>query len=132
MIEQVLQFHARFDLPMGGKDCLSGNDEATAFRLNFLAEELAELEEALEEGDRVKAFDALLDLAYVTYGTALFMGILPEQWNQGMDAVHKANMSKVRVASPAESKRKSSFDVSKPPGWVPPEGKLAEILSWTN
>jgi hypothetical protein len=86
--------------------------------------------DAIDDGNRVKAFDALLDLAYVVYGTALFMGVTPAQWHAGMHAVHTANMAKVRVASADNSKRGSTFDVVKPPGWQGPEARLAEVLSW--
>ena len=66
----------------------------------------------------------------MAYGTALFMGVAPGQWHAGMHAVHSANMAKVRVANANESKRGSAFDVRKPEGWVGPEARLQEILSW--
>jgi predicted HAD superfamily Cof-like phosphohydrolase len=130
MIENVLQFHAKFDLPLGTYDQLMGDAAAQNFRVKFLEEELYELKEALASGDKVGAFDALLDLAYVAYGTALFAGISPAQWNLGMAAVHRANMAKIRVAKAEDSKRGSAFDVKKPEGWVGPEASLKEILSW--
>lgn len=130
MIANVFEFHVKFGLPLGKDDQLTNNLDATVFRLKFLQEELDELEEALGDGDRVKAFDALLDLAYVAYGTALFLGVDPAQWAAGMHAVHSANMAKVRVAHAGESKRGSSFDVRKPEGWVGPEARLEEVLSW--
>lgn len=130
MIGNVQEFHEKFGLPLGSADQLTGDKGAQEFRLKFLKEELTELEEALAEGDRVKAFDALLDLAYVAYGTALFMGVTPGQWHAGMHAVHSCNMAKVRVANANESKRGSAFDVRKPEGWVGPEARLQEILSW--
>jgi predicted HAD superfamily Cof-like phosphohydrolase len=98
--------------------------------VGFLQEELDELKEALETKDHVKAFDALLDLAYVTYGTALFMGVDPQQWHAGMAAVHRANMAKERATKPSESKRGTTFDVVKPLGWTAPEKALEEILAW--
>lgn len=130
MIGNVHEFHKKFGLPLGEDDQLTDNLDVIIFRLKFLKEELDELEEALGESDRVKAFDALLDLAYVTYGTALFMGIDSIQWAEGMRAVHNCNMAKVRVAKAEDSKRGSAFDVKKPEGWVGPEARLAEILSW--
>lgn len=132
MIEQVLEFHKKFSLPVGDADLLTPNLDAIVFRLKFLKEETAELEEALAEEDRVKAFDALLDLVYVAHGTALFMGVSPEQWHAGMQAVHECNMAKVRVAKAEDSKRGSAFDVKKPEGWVGPEAQLAKILEWPN
>lgn len=128
-ILDVHEFHEKFDLPLGTEDKLMQDPAAQEFRVKFLQEELDELKEALASGDRVGAFDALLDLAYVTYGTALFMGVSRDQWLAGMRAVHSANMAKVRVAKADDSKRGSAFDVKKPAGWVGPEARLKEILS---
>lgn len=130
-IRNVQEFHRKFGLPTGvGKCPLMHDREAQEFRLGFLQEELDELREALAQGNRTKAFDALLDLAYVTYGTALFMGIDPAMWDTGFEAVHGANMAKVRATSKAESKRDSTLDVVKPEGWQGPEEILTEILRW--
>lgn len=126
-ISQVKEFHEKFGLPTGESDCLTTNMAVAEFRLAFIQEELDELDEAMPVGDRVKMFDALLDLAYVVYGTALFMGVTPEQWEAGMSAVHKANMAKER-ATDDSSKRGTSLDVIKPKGWVGPEEELARIL----
>jgi len=130
MIGNVAEFHEKFGLPLGIVDHLMPNEYTQDFRIKFLHEELQELSDALTTGDKVGAFDALLDLAYVVYGTALFAGISPAQWHAGMHAVHTANMAKVRVESAADSKRGSAFDCKKPEGWVGPESRLKEILSW--
>lgn len=129
MFTHVVQFNLKFDLPNGETDHLSHDRALIAYRLNFLREEVTELEHALHVGDRVKAFDALLDLAYVTYGTALFLGVNADQWDAGMAAVHRANMAKVRVQCAEESKRGHVLDLYKPDGWVSPEETLKEILS---
>lgn len=130
MIGNVHEFHEKFGFPRGDTDAMTGDPETENYRLMFLHEELDELEDALDDGDRVKAFDALLDLVYVAYGTALWMGISPAQWAAGFHAVHSANMAKVRVAAASESKRGNAFDCKKPGGWVGPEARLKEILSW--
>lgn len=130
MIGNVAEFHEKFGLPLGQQDVLTDDQHAQEFRTGFLQEELDELKEALATGNRVKAFDALLDLAYVTYGTALFLGVDPAQWHAGMHAVHSCNMAKERVLRAEDSKRGSTFDVRKPPGWVGPEARLTEVLSW--
>lgn len=130
MIGNVHEFHEKFGFPRGDVDQLSDNLSNQDYRLKFLQEELNEFEDALVLKDRVAALDALLDLVYVAYGTALWMGISPAQWAAGMHAVHSANMSKVRVASADDSKRGNAFDCKKPAGWVGPEARLQEILSW--
>lgn len=89
------------------------------FRIKFLHEELKEFEDAYAEGNVAKMFDALLDLAYVTFGTAHLMGF---PWQRGWDEVQRANMSKVRAqADGSDSRRDSSWDVVKPYGWEPPD-----------
>jgi len=130
MITDVLKFHRKFNLPEGEEDELSNDPEAQKFRIAFMEEELREFADAIERGDRVKAFDALLDLAYVVHGTALFMGVNCLQWYEGEAAVQKANMSKERASNPGQSKRGTALDVVKPQGWVGPENRLYEILRW--
>jgi len=130
MINLVHQFHQKFGLPTGEFDRLTTDIDAMQFRISFLVEELCELAKALAARNQVEAFDALLDLVYVAHGTALFMGIDQDQWYAGMCAVHEANMAKVRVARPSESKRGSGWDVRKPEGWIGPEAHLQEILRW--
>lgn len=125
MISYVYEFNRKMGLPLGDKDLLMGDGEGITFRLNFLDEELCELFDAIQAGDRVKAFAALLDLVYVAQGTALYMGITPAQWDAGMRAVHDANMVKVRAADGIATKI-----ISKPEGWVGPEARLKQILAW--
>lgn len=126
-IESVKAFHDKFGLPDGADNNLT--PEAFEFRVGFMQEELDEFVRSINSEDFVGGFDALLDLAYVVFGTALFMGVDTERWNAGMEAVHQANMTKIRARDRAESKRGTTLDVIKPEGWVAPEEKLAEILA---
>ena len=95
------------------------------FRLKFLEEELKETIQGAAEEDHVKVFDGLLDLVYVALGTAHLLGY---PWQEGWDEVQRANMTKERAASEADSRstRKPSLDVVKPEGWRPPN--IAGIL----
>ncbi len=127
-IRDVQEFHRKFGFPDGSEDVISKDASMQEFRVDFLQEELHELECALREGNRTKAFDALLDLVYVAHGTALGLGITPFKWHCGEAAVHKANMSKVAVARVEESKRGHIMDVVKPEGWAGPEELLKRIL----
>lgn len=129
-IEQVNEFHKKFGIDELHEESprIIQNEELIGFRIKFMLEELTEFTNAQKEKDHITAFDSLLDLAYVVYGTALTMGITPEMWNKGFDAVHRCNMQKVRAQSAAESKRDSAFDVVKPEGWVGPEEILKTIL----
>ncbi len=130
--QDVHSFHKKFGVTTGyQRDPHLLSKEVLEFRYKFMKEELEEFLEAHNEGNLVKCFDALLDLTYVVKGTALMMDILPQEWARGWAAVQKANMSKIRVSSAAESKRGSALDVIKPTGWVGPEEELGRILgSW--
>ena len=115
-------------------------DEMMQFRLKFLLEELDELANScgfIRTGDKFNhagptasrnledAFDALIDLAYVLFGTVEFMG-MSNVFEHGWDRVHSCNMKKIRVERAADSKRGSGFDVRKPEGWIGP--KFSDLL----
>lgn len=126
----VEAFHTKFsvDTPLVLTN-LEG--EVRDFRFKFLQEELDEFKAAVVANDFVTAFDSLLDLTYVAKGTALFMGIDAHTWASGWDIVQNANMQKQRAQSASESKRGTSLDVIKPPGWNEnhkPEPKLKKLL----
>lgn len=86
-------------------------------RARFLQEELNEL---LDAPTLDLQADALVDLVYVAFGTAVMMGL---PWEELWDDVQRANMAKVR----GMTHRGNLVDVAKPPGWVPPQG--ARILA---
>jgi len=94
-----------------------------AVRLKHLGEELHELRHGVAVGDEAEVIDALVDLVYVALGTAHLCGFpFMKVW----DAVHAANMKKIRAARACDSKRGSTFDVVKPKGWRKPD--VARIL----
>ena len=68
-------------------------DEGTqALRCSLIREELEELQAAFADGDLVEVADAVADLLYVTYGTAVSCGIDIEPIFR---EVHRSNMTKV-------------------------------------
>ena len=75
MWNDIEEFHQEFCLPQADEPAVELNEhpDIMDFRVRFLDEELAEFKDALKEGDRVKAFDALMDLTYVAMGTAYIM-----------------------------------------------------------
>jgi predicted HAD superfamily Cof-like phosphohydrolase len=125
--QDVQDFHDKFQVPLAPKPALLG-DEAYNFRLGFMREELNEFVQAHYDNDLPIAFDSLIDLVYVAYGTAQMMGCTPAMWQEMWDAVQRANMSKVRASSAAESKRGTSLDVVKPAGWTSPDAAHKEII----
>jgi predicted HAD superfamily Cof-like phosphohydrolase len=83
-------------------------------RLNFLREELAELEHGILTQDLAEIADALVDLVYVAKGTAVQLGL---PWKELWDDVQRANMTKERGVG----KRGNKVDCIKPAGWVGPK-----------
>ena len=126
-MDGVRQFSERFGVPIEDRPSLL-DDELFLYRLQFLHEELNELLQAHRTGDLTKAVDALLDLEYVLHGTAIMMG-LNRRWHDLWTTVHLANMAKIPTPSVFGSKRKSKFDVIKPPNWKSPEDQIKKILA---
>ena len=119
--DDVGAFHQKFGLDnvaTNGVHQLFPSKELVDFRIKFLREELQEFEEAIAAGDMVKAADSLVDLNYVSCGTAHLFGF---PWHEIWDEVQRANMAKVRAQRAEESTRGSTFDVVKPKGWTPPD-----------
>ena len=115
--EDVQAFHEKFQVPRALSPRLL--DPVTfEFRNKFLQEELDEFVEGFVERDLHKMGDALVDLVYVALGTADIMGL---PWDKLWDEVQRANMAKERATRPEDSKRGSTLDVIKPPGWTPPD-----------
>jgi len=106
----VLEFHRRFGVVVGERPGLP--DRATVrLRRALIAEELAELDQAIANADVVEVADALADLLYVVYGTAISFGI---DVRPVFEEVHRSNMAKVGGTTRADGK------VLKPAGWQPP------------
>lgn len=88
----VAEFHRSFGLPIATAPTLAVPLELLELRQKLLVEELRELVAAIDEDDLVAVADALGDMVYVLYGTAVTFGI-------NLDAVlaeiHKSNMSKL-------------------------------------
>lgn len=118
-LEDIKAFHEKFQLSYkAGPRLLS--PELKDFRAKFMREELDEylLSYLSNEVTAMElSLDALVDLVYVALGTAYLHGYdFREAWRR----VHLANMRKQRVLNPADSKRGSTYDVIKPPGWQAP------------
>lgn len=114
--------------------------ELLKFRVKFMLEELLEFMDASgfalvsdpEHPNQVKVvenpfflgedaagmFDALIDLNYVSLGTAHLLGF---PWDEGWDAVQEANMAKERATNETASERGGTWDVVKPEGWKAPD-----------
>src|SRR5690606_17786556 len=80
--KMVLEFHKKFDCPIGGKkpDLPRNADGTIDYRLlltrgRFLSEETSEYLEAASNADLQGIVDALVDIIYFSYGTAVALGV---------------------------------------------------------
>ncbi len=92
-LNQVAKFHQTFRLPILELPTIPSPDRCQ-LRINLLAEELKELEQAIEDQDLVEIADALCDLQYVLSGAVLEFG-LGNLFNTLFEEVQRSNMSKV-------------------------------------
>lgn len=89
--QQVLEFHRAFGQDIAGIPS-SPSGESVVLRRRLIQEEFDELKQALDTGSVVDIADAIGDLLYVVYGTAVSCGIDMEPIT---DEIHRSNMSKV-------------------------------------
>ena len=90
--EQVMvdEFHEAFGIARSSQPAVP--DETTCkLRLALISEELQELDAAFRDRDLVETADALADLLYVVYGTAVSCGI---DIQPVFREVHRSNMTK--------------------------------------
>lgn len=116
LLQQVLDFHKKYRRHIGDPRTPRVHDQD--FRMRLLDEEYAELEEALDDknlSDReriIKLADALGDMVYVIFGSAVCWGI---DLGSVLDAIHASNMTKSLDTFRADGK------VSKGKDYKPPE-----------
>lgn len=137
LFADIKAFHDRFALTYDGPPRIL-EDGLAQFRVGFMGEELGEyafgtstevdifntrrLITMLKDNTAPqtvpldKQFDALIDLVYVALGTAYLQGF---DFNEGWRRVHEANMRKVRALRESDSARGRTYDVVKPPGFIP-------------
>lgn len=107
----VREFHRKFDVLEQPYPHLIDHD-TFHLRCSLIREETDEFWDAGEKGDLVKVADALADLLYVVYGTAISYGIDLEEIFQ---EVHLSNMTK------SLEDRASNGKVLKGKNWRPPD-----------
>lgn len=117
----VNKFHAMAGHPIGRAPRLLDKQRAK-LRLKWAREELAELEEAIDEGDIVAQYDAILDAKYFLTGTLVEMGLSDQR---GFEIVHGSNMAKF---VDGQLLRDEHGKVQKPEGWVAPEPQLKSLV----
>jgi predicted HAD superfamily Cof-like phosphohydrolase len=91
-LNQVAEFHSTFKHPIVAQPAIPAK-ERSMLRISLLAEELKELQQAVDEDNLIEIADALCDLQYVLSGAILEFG-LAEKFKELFDEVHRSNMSK--------------------------------------
>jgi len=91
-LNQVAEFHTTFKHPVLPAPTIPSK-ERCQLRISLLAEELKELQQAVDDNDLIEVADALCDLQYVLAGAILEFG-LAGKFKDLFDEVHRSNMSK--------------------------------------
>jgi predicted HAD superfamily Cof-like phosphohydrolase len=91
--------------------------------VSLLAEELKELEEAIENKDLVEIADALCDLQYVLSGAILEFG-LGEKFKALFDEVQRSNMSKACTSEEEAKATVAHYEAKGTPCFYEKEGDL--------
>ena len=129
---QVQAFHETFGHPVGvGPDAMDLQSEEAFDRLSargdWIQEEVDEYRAAVHAGDMVEVVDALVDILYFVYGTAVELGV---NLTPAFDEVHRSNMAKVWGDGLVHYREDGK--VQKPEGWLPPDiGAVLETQGWT-
>jgi len=113
--DAVLEFHLRFGLPARHQPLDQLPDPEDQLRRRLLAEEYREYLDAADAKDTVAVADALADMVYVIYGTALHYGI---DLDAVIAEVHRSNMTKTGH---------DGGKAIKGPGYQPPD--IAAVLT---
>jgi predicted HAD superfamily Cof-like phosphohydrolase len=88
----VAAFHQTFRHPILPSPALP-DEKRSRLRVDLLAEEVKELEEAIQEKDIVAVADALCDIQYVLSGAVLEFG-MGDKFKELFEEVQRSNMSK--------------------------------------
>jgi predicted HAD superfamily Cof-like phosphohydrolase len=91
-LQMVAEFHQTFKHPVLTEPAIPAENRCR-LRVELLAEELKEFEQAIKDKDIVAVADALCDLQYVLSGAVLEFGLGPK-FNELFEEVQRSNMSK--------------------------------------
>jgi predicted HAD superfamily Cof-like phosphohydrolase len=116
--EMLRQFHTTYGLTLS-ETPNSPAPELVKLRMNLIEEEVEELREAIGTfGELVEVADALADIVYIAFGTALVYGI---DLDAVLNEVHRSNMSK--LGEDGKPIYREDGKVLKGPNYSPPDIK---------
>lgn len=108
-LQAVAQFHTTFQHPILEEPQIP-SAERCQLRVALLTEELAELQQAINEKDLVEIADAFCDLQYVLSGAILEFG-MQEKFHDLFKEVQRSNMSKAcKTEEEAKQTQQYYFD----------------------
>ncbi|SHM31591.1 Phosphoribosyl-ATP pyrophosphohydrolase [Cyclobacterium lianum] len=109
-LSAVARFHQAFQHPVLTEPSIPDASRCR-LRVDLIAEELQELEEAIANQNLVEVADALCDIQYVLSGAILEFG-LADKFQSLFEEVQRSNMSKA-CKSEAEARETVAFYISK-------------------
>jgi predicted HAD superfamily Cof-like phosphohydrolase len=115
VLARVLEFHEAFDLPREPLPTAHVSDTLAQLRIRLLREEVEEFVDAVEARNLVAIADALADVVYVAYGSAVTYGV---DLDAVVREVHRSNMSK--LDSSGRPLMRADGKVLKPESYSPP------------
>ena len=119
MYEELKEFQLAFGQRVANKAELPDREERN-LRIELLREEFDEYLFGEAKHDIVEIADALADMVYIIYGTAVSYGI---PLDEVLKEVHSSNMKKLVDGKVI---RREDGKIMKPAGWSPPD--IAAIL----
>jgi predicted HAD superfamily Cof-like phosphohydrolase len=118
----VAAFHGAFGLPVKKSPGVKIDHDLARLRVDLLEEEVGEFVTASQKEDLIGIADALADIVYVVYGTALTYGI---DLDSVLQEVHRSNMSK--LSDDGKPLLRSDGKVIKSGHYFPPD--ISSVLS---
>lgn len=91
-------------------------DKTSSLRYNLMSEENREYLVACLQENKVEILDALIDMAYILFGTVASHG-MTEEFIKGFDLVHDNNMTKIQ--SNGKVLKNADGKILKPEGYKP-------------
>jgi len=121
VLAAAMSFHEAFDLPRQASPNVGIDESLARLRIALLEEEVGEFAEAVAAADLAAIADALADIVYVAYGTAITYGI---DLDMVLGEVHRSNMSK--LGKDGQPLIREDGKVIKSDQYVPPD--IARVL----
>jgi predicted HAD superfamily Cof-like phosphohydrolase len=112
----VKEFHEKFSCVINTSPTINVDPELLTARGEFMLEEVQEFREAASNNNLTEMVDALADIIYFAYGTAINLGVDLEPV---FEEVHRSNMTK--VWPDGSVRRREDGKVIKPPTYTKPD-----------